>query len=88
MEWKLVFTGLAGLLGLYLVGTVLFRPLRFLIRLAAWILLGGGLLAVINILFGQFGFHIAINPVTVLTAGILQLPGVVLLVLVNYFFVV
>ncbi len=88
MEWKLVFVGLAGLLGLYLVGTVLFRPLRFMVRLAAWILLGGGLLVLINILFGQFGFHIAINPVTVLTAGILQLPGVVLLVLVNYLLVV
>lgn len=84
MEWKLVFTGLAGLLGLYLVGTVLFRPLRFLIRIVAWLLLGVVLLAAINILFGQFGFHIAINPVTILTAGILQLPGVVLLVLVNY----
>lgn len=84
MEWKVVFTGLAGLLGLYLVGTVLFRPLRFLIRIAAWLLLGVVLLAAINILFGQFGFHIAINPVTVLTAGVLQLPGVVLLVLVNY----
>jgi len=33
---------------------------------------------------GRFGFHIAINPATVLTAGILQLPGVLLLVLVNY----
>jgi inhibitor of the pro-sigma K processing machinery len=88
LEWKLVFVGLAGLLGLYLVGTVLFRPLRFMVRLAAWILLGGGLLVLINILFGQFGFHIAINPVTVLTAGILQLPGVVLLVLVNYLLVV
>lgn len=84
MEWKLFFIGLAGLLGLYLVGTVLFRPLKFLVRLAAWALLGGVLLAAINALFGNFGFHIAINPVTILTAGILQLPGVVLLVLVNF----
>lgn len=84
MEWKLFFIGLAGLLGLYLVGTVLFRPLRFLIRLAAWAMLGGVLLVAINTVFGHFGFHIAINPVTILTAGILQLPGVVLLVLVNY----
>ncbi|MCL6635717.1 MAG: pro-sigmaK processing inhibitor BofA family protein [Peptococcaceae bacterium] len=86
MEWKMVLSGLAGLLGLYLVGTVLFRPLRFLIRLAAWTLLGGGLLMAINAVFGYWGFHVAINPVTVLTAGILQLPGVVLLVLVNYLF--
>lgn len=83
MEWKLVMIGLAGLFGIYLLGTVIVRPLKFLIRLAAWALLGGVLLAAINTVFGQFGFHIAINPATILTAGILQLPGVVLLVLLN-----
>ncbi|NLI12565.1 pro-sigmaK processing inhibitor BofA family protein [Pelotomaculum propionicicum] len=83
MEWKIVIIGLAGLFGIYLLGTALFRPLKFLIRLGAWALLGGVLLAAINTVFGQFGFHIAINPATVLTAGILQLPGVVLLVLLN-----
>ena len=40
MEWKMFLIGMAGLLGLYLMGTVLFRPLRFLIRLAAWSMLG------------------------------------------------
>ena len=85
MEWKYIFIGMAGLFGLYLVGTVLFRPLKFLIRLTAWAMLGGGLLVAINAVFGHFGFHIAINPATILTAGILQLPGVMLLVLVNYF---
>ena len=84
MDLKLVFAGLAGLLGLYLFGTVLLRPLRFLIRLVAWILLGGVLLISINAVLGHMGFHIAINPVTILTTGLLQLPGVVLLVLVNY----
>lgn len=86
MEWKIFFIGLAGLLGLYLVGTVLFKPLRFLIRLAAWALLGVVLLTVLNLVLGHLGFHIAINPVTVLTAGILQLPGVVLLVVVSCLF--
>lgn len=87
MEWKFVIIGLAGLLGLYLVATVLLQPLKVLIRLAAWMLLGGILLAAINAIFGHFGLHIAINPVTLLTAGLLQLPGVALLVLVHYFII-
>lgn len=87
MEWKFVIIGLAGLLGLYLVGTVLLQPLKVLIRLATWMLLGGVLLVAINTLFGHFGLHIAINPVTLLTAGLLQLPGVALLVLVNCFII-
>ncbi|MDD3653175.1 MAG: pro-sigmaK processing inhibitor BofA family protein [Desulfotomaculaceae bacterium] len=87
MEWKFVIIGLVGLFGLYLLGTVLLQPLKALIRLAAWILLGGFLLMVINTLFGHLGLYIAINPVTLLTAGLLQLPGVALLVLVNYFII-
>lgn len=85
MEWKYVVIGLTGLFGLHLVGTVMFRPLKFLIRLVAWALVGTVLLFLINTIFGHFGFHIAINPVTVLTAGILQLPGVVMMVIINYF---
>lgn len=88
MEWKLFFTGILALIGIYLMGTVLFRPMRFLFRLAAWALLGGVLLLAMNAVFGPLGFHIAINPVTILTAGILQLPGVALLVLVHYFVLV
>ncbi|MCG9968734.1 pro-sigmaK processing inhibitor BofA family protein [Pelotomaculum terephthalicicum JT] len=87
MEEKFVFIGLAGLLGLYLIGTAMFRPLRLLVRLAAYMLLGGGLLIAINAVFGHLGLHIAVNPVTLLTAGILQLPGVALLVLIHYFII-
>lgn len=85
MEWKLVLSGLIGLLFLYFLGTVFVQPLRFLLRLATCVLVGGVLLAVINFVFGYYGLHIAINPVTILTAGILQFPGVILLVLINYF---
>lgn len=87
MEWKYVIIGLAGLFGLYLVGTALFRPLKFLIRLIAWTALGVVLLWAINLALGYFGFHIAINPLTILTAGILQLPGIVLLVVLNILFI-
>jgi len=87
LEWRYVVIGLAGLVGLYLIGTVLFQPLRFLVRLTACMLLGGGLLIAINAVFGHWGLHIAVNPVTILTAGVLQLPGVALLVLVHYFII-
>lgn len=87
MEWKHVLIGLAGLLGIYLIGTAILRPLRFLIGLAVWALLGCLVMVVINAVFGPWGFHIAINPVTILTAGILQLPGIALLVALNCFMV-
>ncbi|MGI6492565.1 MAG: pro-sigmaK processing inhibitor BofA family protein [Pelotomaculum sp.] len=83
VEWKYVIIGMGGLIGLYLVGTALLHPLRLLFRLAAWIVLGVVLLLALNSVLGYFGFHIAINPFTILTAGVLQLPGIVLLVLLN-----
>lgn len=84
LDWKLAFIALAGLLGLYLLGSALVKPFKYLIRFLTWAVVGIVLLIAINAVFGRFGFHIAVNPVTVLTAGALQLPGVVLLVLVNY----
>lgn len=86
-ENNVLWISLAGLLGMYLIGTVLFQPIRFLVRLAAYMLFGGCLLFAINALFGHLGLHVAINPVTLLTAGILQLPGVALLVLVSCFII-
>lgn len=84
MEWKTVFLAMAGLFVIYLAGSALLRPLKWLFRVASWALAGVILLVVINAVFGRMGFHIAINPVTVLTAGVLQVPGVLLLVLINY----
>jgi inhibitor of the pro-sigma K processing machinery len=83
MEWKAVVAWLAGLAGLYLVGTVLFHPFRFLLRLALYLVFGGAIVLAANAVIGQFGFHIPVNALTVLTAGLLQLPGLVLLVLVS-----
>lgn len=76
--------GILGLIGLYLVGTVFIKPLRFIVRVILYFLFGIFLLLLVNLICGQFGLHIAINPVTILTAGLLQVPGVILLVLAQY----
>ncbi|GAB6159168.1 hypothetical protein JCM39194_23680 [Desulfotomaculum varum] len=85
MEGKTILLSLLGLLGLYLFGTIFARPLILLGRLVISLAVGGIMLVLVNVLLGGLGLHIAINPFTLLTAGILQVPGVVLLVLANYF---
>ncbi|MEW6698674.1 MAG: pro-sigmaK processing inhibitor BofA family protein [Bacillota bacterium] len=85
MEWKTLILSLLGLIGLYLFGTIFARPLVILGKLGVSLVLGGILLVLVNVIGGGLGVHIAINPFTLLTAGILQIPGVVLLVLANYF---
>lgn len=84
MEWKTIILSLLGLFGLYLFGTIFARPLVLIGKLGLSLVLGGILLALVNVVCGGLGVHIAINPFTLLTAGILQIPGVVLLVLANY----
>jgi inhibitor of the pro-sigma K processing machinery len=86
MEWKLILISVVGLLGLFLVGPVMVRPLKLLLRLVIYLLAGGVLLYVANILLNQVGLRVAINPVTLFTAGVLQIPGVVLLAVLSYLF--
>ncbi len=83
MEWKLILLGLLGLAGLYLLGSFVVTPLKYLFRLFAYVVVGALLLAVVNFGGSFFGFHVAINPVTILTAGLLQVPGVVLLIVLT-----
>lgn len=85
MDWKMVALGAVGLLGLYLVGSALVAPFRFLLRLAVAFVVGGVLLAVVNLAGAVFHFHIAINPVTMLAAGAYPVPGLLLLTLLTIF---
>lgn len=76
-----------GLLLLYLLARLLLVPLRLLIRLLYNGVIGGILLWLVNLVGGFFAVTIPINPITALTAGFLGIPGVVLLLLLQYLLV-
>ena len=84
MEWTTVLIILVGLMGLYLVGIFIVKPLKLILKLVVWLIIGVFLLIVVNLITTHFGMQIPLNPFTIFTAGILQVPGVVLLVLMNY----
>lgn len=87
MEPNILLAFGLGMLLLYLAGKVLIVPFKYISRLLINAVIGGFLLWVLNI-FGSFiGLHIAINPITALTAGFLGIPGVVLLVVLQYIMV-
>ncbi|RDV84599.1 pro-sigmaK processing inhibitor BofA family protein [Ammonifex thiophilus] len=81
MEWKAVFFICLGLLGLYLMGSVLLAPLRLVLRLLWAMVVGTCLLGLINLVGELFHFHIALNPLTALAAGLYPVGGVLLLTL-------
>lgn len=60
--------------------------MRSLAKIIFNTLIGGIALAIINFFGGFFNFHIALNVVTAMVAGILGIPGVLLLVVLKILF--
>ncbi len=73
-----------GLFLLYLIARLLLVPVRILVRLLYTGVIGGVLLWLVNLVGGFFSIMIPINPITALTAGFLGVPGIVLLLLLQY----
>lgn len=65
---------------LYIVAQVLMKPVKLLWKLILNSGIGIILLLVVNFLGAYFNFTLPINVITVLTAGFLGIPGVLLLV--------
>lgn len=84
IELGVIVAYAAGLILLYFVGWLLIIPLRYLVKLIINGVIGGVLLFLINLLGGFIGLHIAINPLTAIIAGFLGVPGVVLLIVLQY----
>lgn len=73
-----------GLVLIYICCRIFVRPLKWLAKLLINGILGGLILASINFVGGFAGMHIIINPLTALIAGILGLPGVALIIILQY----
>lgn len=87
MEWNLLLTAIAVLLGMYFVVVLFRKQLAYLVRLFVCMVTGAVLLAAFNFILGYAGLHIAINPFTMLVTGILQLPGLIMLLILTRWFV-
>ena len=77
-------------LGVVLVGFIILKilalPMKIIIKLLINALVGGVILWVLNLICAGFGFAILLNWVTALVVGILGVPGVILVVLYQLFF--
>jgi len=87
VEWYLLAIGLVVLLGIYLVLTLFYKPLSLLVKLLAYMIMGLVLLCLGNFVLGFFNLHVAINPITIMVAGVLQFPGLVMLILLGIWFI-
>jgi len=80
----IVLAWIAGILIVLALGKVLLLPMKVILRLIINGLLGGLAIFLINLLGQPIGFFIPLNIVSALVAGILGLPGIILLVILKF----
>lgn len=83
-EVSLVAAYIVGIIILVIIGCILSGTKNVVLRLFYNAIIGGMAIAVINLAGNLIHFHIALNPFTALMAGILGIPGVVLLAVFQY----
>ena len=84
IPWELVLAFGVGLALLAVISYLLLVPMRFLWRMMAGSILGALTLIVINFFGGMMNFQIALNPFTAMSVGFLGLPGVGLIVALQW----
>ncbi|MCX7571917.1 pro-sigmaK processing inhibitor BofA family protein [Tumebacillus sp. DT12] len=85
--WQVIGILVGTVVLIYMVSQFLREPGRALFGLLRGMIVGVVALFLINLVGASFGFHIGLNLVTALTAGILGLPGVAALVVIQLWFI-
>lgn len=86
MEIGVVAAYAAGILAIYFIGKMFLMPVRFIWKFIYNGIIGGIMLWVVNLIGANFGFTIGINVISVLIAGFLGIPGVILLIVFKWMF--
>jgi len=84
MGIEVIFAYIFGIMMLFLVAKLLLVPIKIVWKLAINAVVGGLALMLINFIGGFFGLYIPINIITALTTGILGVPGVVMILILQY----
>ena len=74
---------LVALIVLFLVLKIIAAPIKIIIKLMLNALAGGVVLFLINMIGAGFGFVLDINWITSLIVGIFEVPGVILVILLQ-----
>ena len=87
MELENIILIVAALIFIYLFIKILSTPIRWAFKLLLNALLGFVILFVVNFFGGFVGITVSVGWVSALVAGILGIPGVILLVLIETFLI-
>lgn len=74
---------LFGLVLLYIIGLILVIPIKIIFKLIVNGIIGGVILFLFNLVGSLFGVSIVLNPLNAIIVGLLGVPGVVLLLILQ-----
>ncbi len=75
-----------GLMIIFVLAKICAKPIKFIVKIILNSALGGVLLLCINTLGKAAGIYIGINAVTCVAVGILGLPAVIVMLILQIFF--
>ena len=75
------------IIGIFIFGRIFIVPIKAILKLIINSILGIILLYIVNLIGGIWNFHIGINVVTAIVVGILGIPGIVLLTIMQLFII-
>lgn len=78
-----ILSAVIAVFGLWLFFKIFSKSFKWIFRLLLNSLIGLGILFIINCLGGYVGLHISVGWISSLIAGVLGIPGIVLLLLIE-----
>lgn len=84
MDFTMILPILIGVGILFVVLKLLALPMKLIIKLVINGIVGGILIFVVNLIGANFGFMIDLNWITALIVGILGVPGVVIVTILQF----
>ncbi len=84
MDFTMILPILIGVGILFVVLKLLALPMKLIIKLVINGIVGGILIFVVNLIGANFGFMIDLNWITALIVGILGVPGVVIVAILQF----
>lgn len=85
MDTNTIIIYSACIIAILIVGKIFLFPIKKILKLIINSIFGGILIYVINFFGTVFNFHIGLNIVTSVFVGILGIPGVILLIIIQAF---
>lgn len=84
MDFTMILPMLIGVAILFVILKLLALPMKLIIKLVINGLVGAAIIFVVNLIGANFGFVIDLNWITALIVGILGVPGVVIVAILQF----